>query len=49
VREPHFRGEASGAAVRGFSSGMYDFRPAIATEPEPLNYKNANDKFQKSH
>jgi len=28
---------------------MYGFRRAIATEPEPLNYKNANGKFQKSH
>ena len=31
------------------SSGMYGFRTVIATEREPLNYKNAVGKFKKSH
>jgi hypothetical protein len=38
----------SGASARRFSPGMYDFRTGIATERQPLNYKNAVGKFPKS-
>lgn len=33
--------------VRSFSSSMYEFRTALATEPKPLNYKMAVGKFLK--